>query len=587
MRLVGPILRAITIPSGASGTRAVAKLAVVFIVIVITFSAGFLAVMHWEGQQHSVAAAIYWTVVTMSTLGFGDIVFTSDLGRLYSLIVLGAGAVLILVILPFTFIQLVYVPWRAATRQAQAPRSLPATITDHLLVTGHGEVEEVLIRRARAAGMPYAILVDDIDRALALHDNGHAVMVGDLDDPETYRSARAEHAALIFSARNDQANTNVAFTVRQVTERPLLVVTANDPDSVDVLELAGADHVLQLGQLLGNALARRILSRTRGCQIIAHFEHVVIAEMIAAGTDLTGRLLSDIDLRERHRLSVVGIWDRGTLQQPSGDIRIADTSILVLAGHADDVAAYASATADASDKGTPGHAESADQDRPRAPVVIIGGGRVGRAAADTVQQSGRTCRIVEKDPSRQRNGFDYVIGDAADRSKLSDAGIDDASAVLITTHDDDINIFLTLYARRLRNDALVLGRVAHERNLSTMYRAGADFVLSYASTGATEVWNRMRSESATLITEGLVAFRQTVPPKLVGRRLAELDLQATTGCTVVAVLTDAETSSYPDPHTPLTQGARLVLIGPEDAEDRFMRRFVARRRITLTRRRRG
>jgi Trk K+ transport system NAD-binding subunit len=283
---------------------------------------------------------------------------------------------------------------------------------------------------------------------------------------------------------------------------------------------------------------------------------------------------------------VVGIWDRGTLQQPSGDIRIADTSILVLAGHADDMAAYASATTDAGGKDPRETDDHGEEDRPRSPVVIIGGGRVGRAAADTVQQSGRTCRIVEKDPARQRDGFDYVIGDAADRSKLSEAGIDDASAVVITTHDDDINIFLTLYARRLRSDALVLGRVAHERNLSTMYRAGADFVLSYASAGATEVWNRMRSESATLITEGLIAFRQTVPPKLVGRRLADLDLHTTTGCTVVAVLTDDETSSYPDPHMPLEHGARLVLIGPEDAEDRFMRRYVARRRITLGRRRR-
>ena len=54
-----------------------------------------------EGEQHSWITGFYWTLVVMTTLGFGDITFTSDVGRLFSILVLLSGVVLLLVMLPF------------------------------------------------------------------------------------------------------------------------------------------------------------------------------------------------------------------------------------------------------------------------------------------------------------------------------------------------------------------------------------------------------------------------------------------------------------------------------------------------------
>src|SRR5690606_29235424 len=90
--------------------RAVVGLLLVFGLAVAVFSIGFHAIMAMEGREFSWPTSVYWTIVTMSTLGFGDIVFESDVGRLFSVVVLLTGSLLILIILPFTFIQLVYVP---------------------------------------------------------------------------------------------------------------------------------------------------------------------------------------------------------------------------------------------------------------------------------------------------------------------------------------------------------------------------------------------------------------------------------------------------------------------------------------------
>ena len=82
--------------------------------VILLFTSLFQVISTYEGQEHSWIAGLYWTLVTMSTLGFGDIVFHTDLGRIFSATVLVTGVVFLLVMLPFTFIQFFYAPWLEA-----------------------------------------------------------------------------------------------------------------------------------------------------------------------------------------------------------------------------------------------------------------------------------------------------------------------------------------------------------------------------------------------------------------------------------------------------------------------------------------
>ena len=67
---------------------------------------------------------VYWTLQTMSTLGYGDVTFSSDAGRLFSMIVLVTGLIFLFVLLPFTLIQLLYAPWLEARNASRTPREL-------------------------------------------------------------------------------------------------------------------------------------------------------------------------------------------------------------------------------------------------------------------------------------------------------------------------------------------------------------------------------------------------------------------------------------------------------------------------------
>ena len=555
MKSLPVALSFLTNPARRRNFVALGKLLVVFVSVVTIYSIVFHYLMEREGQKHSWATGIYWTFTVMSTLGFGDITFESDLGRIFSVVVLLSGSIFMLVLLPFMFIQFFYVPWMESQAAARAPRQLPVDTTGHVILTGLGYVERALIRMLERARVPYVLLVGELPEALLLHDEGFRVMVGELDDQESYHLARCERAAMVVASCPDTTNSNIAFTVREIAERVMIVVTAASSASVDILELAGANEVLQLGEMLGRALARRVLGRDAKSHRIGEFDELLIAEAAAAGTPLIGRTLSEIRLNEHAQVNVVGVWDRGKFQIAGPNTRVETTSILLLAGSREQLQEYDGVFAVYGQK--------------EKPVVIIGGGRVGRSTARGLAAQGIDYRIIERLPERIRDPGKYIIGDAAELEILQRAGIEDCSSVVITTHNDDMNVYLTIYCRRLRPDIRILARANQDRNVSTLHRAGADFVMSYASTGAGSIFNLLRRGKLLPLAEGLDMFRVPIPGALVGRTLAESRVRQETGCNIVAVVENVRCNTNPSAHTVLPAEAELIVVGDTEAEARF------------------
>ena len=545
-------------------------IAVIFVVMVAVFSTVFHTLMEHEDREYSWPTSVYWTLTTMTTLGFGDITFESDAGRIFSVVVLLSGSTFLLVMLPFVFIQFVFMPWMAERERRRAPRVLPASTSGHVLLTELGPVEAAIIERADQAEVPYVLLVEDVAQAGLIHDEGRNVMVGALDDPATYRNARVDQAALVIATQSDQINTNIAFTVREIAPGVEIVASANAPAAVDILEIAGADHIVQLGEILGSAMAARTFGLSGHSHVIGEFAGLQIAEASPIGTDLLGKNLGEVQLRKRLGVSIIGVWRRGDFAIATAETVLTDSSMLILAGTADQLAAYDQCYS----------TNSTALNR----AVIIGGGRVGRAVGTAFASEGIEYVIVEQLPDRQRSGANYVIGDAADRSVLETAGIDEAGAILITTHDDNVNVYLTRYCRGLRPDARIVSRAKLDRNVSTLYRAGADAVLSYAGTGSAAIWNHLRGDETVLVAQGLNVFRTAIPKELAGTSLAAAHVHRRTSCNVVAVERNGVLEGNPDPNVPLPSSGELVLVGTDVAEARFSEEFPhARRRPSLRR----
>jgi len=170
-------------------------------------------------------------------------------------------------------------------------------------------------------------------------------------------------------------------------------------------------------------------------------------------------------------------------------------------------------------------------------------------------------------------GHTAVIGSAADITTLKKAGIDSTPAVIVTTHDDATNIYLTKYCRSLRSDIQIISRANAERNVSTLHRAGADFVMSFAALGANTIFNFFQSSDIVMLAEGLDIFKLAIPAGLYGKTLAQSRIRQETGCSVIAVKQDEKTVINPDPDLPLQKNNEIILIGTRDAEKEFIKKY--------------
>ncbi len=545
--------------TGRRNVRLLLRFLGVLAAMVTAFSILFHILMVVEGQKHSWVTGLYWTLTVMSTLGFGDITFTSDAGRVFSIVVLISGMIFLLVLLPFTFIEFFYAPWMQAQAESRAPRQLPAGTRGHVILAAYDPVTASLIRKLDDYGYPYVLIVGELQEALHLHDLGVKVLFGEVDRPDTYARARADQAAMVALTGNDFMNTNIAFTIRELTDKVPIVSTANVQDSVDILHLAGSSEVLQLAEMMGSSLARRIIGADARAHVIGGFGAVLIAEATAAGTPLDGKTLAESRLREHAGVNVIGIWRRGHFEVATAGTKIDASSILLLAGSKEQLDRY-------DELFCIYHVSAA-------PVIIIGGGRVGRATARALEERDVDYRIVELRPERIRDQEKYVEGNAADLATLERAGLRETPAIVITAHDDDQNVYLTIYCRRLRPDVQIISRAVRERNVSTLHRAGADFVLSYAWMGATAIFNYLKRADVLMVAEGLHVCETEVPPSLAGKTLADAAVPRETGCSVVALGKADGLQINPAATEVMQPGQRIVLICTPEAEQKFLTRF--------------
>ncbi|MCF8068314.1 MAG: NAD-binding protein [Desulfobacterales bacterium] len=534
------------------------------IILVTVYSILFHFLMVFENREFSWITGFYWTLTVMSTLGFGDITFSTDLGRIFSIVVLMSGIVFLLTMLPFTFIQFFYLPWVETQAKARAPRRLPEGTKNHVILTNYDSIAINLAEQFRKYNNEYVVVVEDVNKALDLQDLDIKVAVGDLGNPKTYQQLQVEAAALVVANVDDMMNTNIAFTVREISQKVPIVANADINDSVDILELSGCTYVFQFTKMLGQSLARRVLGTTTKANVIGKIESLLIAEATAMRTSLVGKTLQQSKLRETVGVNVVGVWERGLFIMPTAQTLINPATVLLLAGTAEQFSEYD---------------EKFGRDKKhQAPVLILGGGRVGQAAGLALQERNIDYRIIEK--KRSVKGDErYVYGSAADINTLMKAGIKNAPSVIITTHDDPTNIYLTIYCRRLCPDMQIISRASIDRNISKLHTAGADLVMSYASMAANTIINLLKPGELLMIAEGLNIFTVVVPASFVGKSLAESQIRTQTGCNVIAIYDQEIKSINPGPSFRFSENNELILIGSMEAENQFFKLYSEMKKI--------
>ena len=252
-----------------------------------------------------------------------------------------------------------------------------------------------------------------------------------------------------------------------------------------------------------------------------------------------------------------------TLRPAGPDVVIPEDGVLVLAGTEPQIAAL--------------NALMPGSGQPPTPVLIIGAGKVGHAAAHALRRCGVEVHAIDRhvealEPMRA-DGVVVHAGDAADRRLLEHAGIGRVSSVLLTTNDDAMNIYLAVFCRKLHPGLRIVSRITHERNIEAIHRAGADFVLSYATLGVESILSLLRGYELVVLGEGVELFAIPVPPLLAGTPLGDSRIGSATGLSVVALDRGGSLRTALTGETTLDADASLVTLGSLEQRQRFMQEF--------------
>ncbi|UPS90727.1 TrkA family potassium uptake protein [Bizionia sp. M204] len=549
-----------------NNSKVLFKYLVLLAIVIIAYSLLFHFIMAFEGQDHSWITGFYWTLTVMSTLGFGDITFASDLGRLFSIVVLLSGIFMLMIVLPFAFIRHFYIPLLESKKNNKVLRQVPTGTKDHILICSYDIIARDLIERLKQDTIPYFVIESNLEKAIKNHDDRVAVLFGALDDEKTFMDANIKDAKMILVNRNDILNTKIILTIRDLAPNIPIVAIATDIDSVDVQQLSGADHVLPVKKWLGEQLANRVNTQHAESHAIGQYEDLLIAELPIHNTPLVSKIIGEIGLRQKFGVSIVGIWERGRLQPIKGDEILTHESVLVIIGNKEQLNKIDELFLDYNVNPNP--------------VLLIGAGKVGLAAAQSLHKNGVLVNVIDKDPEicKKVSPFcnEVFIGDAADYQLLKKAGVLKAPSVLLTTHDDTMNIYLASYCRQLNMDVRIVSRISEARNIDIMQKAGADFVLSYSTLGSEAVLSISKGQELTVLGEGFTLFIIAIPKSLEGKTLAESGIGAKTGLSVIAIKENDEVVTLLSAKTILPHGAEIVMLGNIDMKQKFNKIYVNR-----------
>ncbi|WP_275740851.1 NAD-binding protein [Halorhabdus sp. SVX81] len=205
-------------------------------------------------------------------------------------------------------------------------------------------------------------------------------------------------------------------------------------------------------------------------------------------------------------------------------------------------------------------------------VIIVGGGRVGRALADRLEARGENVVIIEDDETQveeiRNDGFTAIIGDGTDTDVLRESGANNAKTVVAATGDDDTNLLVAQLASTNFEIEDVIARANNPDNVEAFKDLGVRTISSSLAI-AWAIDNQIeRPAIAHWMTDvdrvGDVQEVEVTSEDLIGRTLREVGPELPDSCLIALVNRDGETI-VPNAEFTIQAGDKVTLLGESDA----------------------
>jgi voltage-gated potassium channel len=311
----------------------------ILLVILLIGSVGYMVIEKWEFLD-----ALYMTVITITTVGFGEVRQVTRLGRIFTIFIIFFGIGIIAYILGMVAQAMVDLQVRSIIGRRKLGLKI-RSIKNHYIICGYGRIGKTITRELKANEMPMVVIDNDPEEKLTLENEQTPYIIDDATSEEVLLEAGVERArGLVSVVASDADNLFITITARGLKPDLFILARADEEHTEKKLLRAGANKVVMPyligGQKMAQTLIRPAVTDfievTFGDKDIGlKMEELIVSEK----SRLNGATLIDSGIRQDMDVIIVAIRTReGEMRfNPSSKTRIEAGDTLISLGKSDDL----------------------------------------------------------------------------------------------------------------------------------------------------------------------------------------------------------------------------------------------------------
>ncbi len=324
--------------TGFTPTRKLITSLIILVIIIVSGTVGFTVL-----ENYSLLESLYMTIITVSTVGFGEIQPLHPSGRVFVIILI----IFTLMAGTFALSALGQVIIEGQIRAIMGRRKMESKIkrlTGHYIVAGFGrvgrQVTDTFVRRK----VPFIVVENDNQAINQLEAEGYLYVEGEAVEDEVLMRAGIDRAKALVSTLPDEAdNVYLALTARYINKELYIICRADHPDGEKKLKRAGADHVVSPHILGGNRMAMASLrpNVVDFMQMTAMGEAGLGIEEVVLPSEsrFVGKTLIESNIKPNYGVTIIGIRrgkEKMIISPPPNETLNAN-DILVLIGNSENL----------------------------------------------------------------------------------------------------------------------------------------------------------------------------------------------------------------------------------------------------------
>lgn len=290
-------------------------------------------------EKMTVTDAIYMTVITVATVGFGEVVPLSPTGRMFTVtvIILGIGVATTAI---SNGIGIVISPLMWTSIQRRKMENMINALNDHYIVCGYGRMGRQIALDLTARGEKFVVIESREEMAERLTEARILHVIGDATEDESLIHAGVERAkGLVTVLSTDPGNMMTVLSARELNRKLFIAARVVRPESESKLMRAGADRVINPYQIGGHRMALSLL-RPAVHDFLEHIFHfgqdynVDVGQIrVEPGSRYAEQTVGSCDLRSAYGVNILAVrrpeGDVIITPNPAQELSVGDTLIVI------------------------------------------------------------------------------------------------------------------------------------------------------------------------------------------------------------------------------------------------------------------